>query len=334
MKDPFGCYRVLDPPGALPQNCWKIDNDPAPRFGETAVDVEILNVDSSSFLQLLEQSRRDKTEMADLILRIVEDRGKLHNPVTGSGGMLIGSIPQAGSLGRLRIASLVSLTLTPLRIDAIRRIDTERERVYVAGTAILFEQTLYCPLPSDLPETVALVLFDVLGAPAQCARLCPRHNTILILGAGKAGLLSAASIRRENPAARILVIDTSAEALAVMHRLGLCDWSATLDARYPLAVFEAILAATDGRLCDLTINVVNQPGTEGSSILATRQGGVIYFFSMATSFPQAALTAEGLARDVQMIIGSGYTPGWIEYALDLLRGHVPLRRYFEQQYGE
>ena len=107
-----------------------------------------------------------------------------------------------------------------------------------------------------------------------------------------------------------------------------------MDAGDGPAVLKAVGDATGGRLCDLTVNLVNRPDTEGASILATRDGGCVYFFSMATSFSRAALTAEGLARDVEMRIGSGYTPGWTDYALDLVRGNPDLRRHFERVYGQ
>ncbi len=329
MTDPHGCHRSLDPPGALPQNCWKLDNDPVPRPGETAVRVEALNVDSSSFRQLLEQAAREGRPVEDLILEIVRERGKLHNPVTGSGGMLLGSLP-----GGQRIATLVSLSLTPLRIDKILRVDPGRERVEIEGHAILFEKTLFSPLPTDFDEGVALAVFDVAGAPARVAKLCGAAANVLILGAGKGGLLTAAAVRRENRRATILLTDLSEDSLGVARQLGLCDWAAPLDASQAGQVQSRVRDATDGRFCDLTVNLVNQPNTEGASILATREGGVVYFFSMATSFSQAALTAEGLAHDVQMMIGSGYTPGWTEYALNLLRENPGLRSHFESRYGK
>ncbi len=329
MTDPHGCHRSLDPPGALPQNSWKLDNDPTPRPGETSVRVEVLNVDSSSFRQLRQQAEREGRAIGDLILEVVRERGKLHNPVTGSGGMLLGTLPSGE-----RIATLVSLSLTPLLIERIRHVDLERERVQIDGQAILFEKTLYCRLPADIDESVALAVLDVAGAPARVARLCRSANTILILGAGKAGLLTAAAIRRENRKARILLTDVLQDPLSAARELSLCDWTAALDASQAGQVQAWVREATAGSLCDLTVNLVNQPNTEGSSILATREGGMVYFFSMATSFSQAALTAEGLARDVEMMIGSGYTPGWTDYALNLLRDHSGLRRHFESRYGQ
>lgn len=328
MPDPFGCHRVVEPPGVLPQSAWKLDNTPIPRRGETLVDVEILNVDSSSFRQMKEQSRREGRPIGDLVLEIVQNRGKLHNPATDSGGMLLGRLPSGE-----RVATLVSLTLTPLRVESIEQVDHETGQIRISGHAILFERTLYRPLPEDFSERAALAVLDVAGAPAHAGKLCRQAEAVLLLGAGKAGLLAAAAIRRENPAATILAVDQDAKQLERLASLGLTDQAAALDAARPLTVFEWVRETTEGALSDLTFNLVNQPMTEGASILATRDGGRVCFFSMATSFARAALTAEGVARDIEMMIGSGYTKGWDEYALDLLRRNRPLKEHFERRWA-
>ena len=85
-------------------------------------------------------------------------------------------------------------------------------------------------------------------------------------------------------------------------------------------------------MADVVINCVNIPHTEMGSILAARQHGKIYFFSMATSFTAAALGAEGVGQDVEMIVGNGYATGHAEFALGLLRESAKLRRLFEQLY--
>ena len=66
---------------------------------------------------------------------------------------------------------------------------------------------------------------------------------------------------------------------------------------------------TNGELFDLVINCVNIENTEMASILACKDDGTVYFFSMATSFTKAALGAEGVCKDVNMIIGNCYTKG-------------------------
>jgi L-erythro-3,5-diaminohexanoate dehydrogenase len=73
-------------------------------------------------------------------------------------------------------------------------------------------------------------------------------------------------------------------------------------------------------------------GTEPASILAVRDGGTVIFFSMATSFTAAALGAEGVGKDVQMIVGNGYVPQHAQLTLELLRRHAPVRKLFEEKY--
>jgi len=46
---------------------------------------------------------------------------------------------------------------------------------------------------------------------------------------------------------------------------------------------------------------------------------------MATSFTKAALGAEGVGKDVDMIIGNGYAKNHAEYTLNLLRESNKLR---------
>jgi L-erythro-3,5-diaminohexanoate dehydrogenase len=46
---------------------------------------------------------------------------------------------------------------------------------------------------------------------------------------------------------------------------------------------------------------------------------------MATSFAAAALGAEGMAADVTMLVGNGYTPGHAALALDLYRANPGVR---------
>jgi L-erythro-3,5-diaminohexanoate dehydrogenase len=70
-----------------------------------------------------------------------------------------------------------------------------------------------------------------------------------------------------------------------------------------------------------------------AALLAVKDGGTVIFFSMATSFTGAALGAEGVGKDVTLIIGNGYVPGHADLTLDLLRRHSRLCALFEQRYA-
>jgi len=334
---PFGLHRSLDPPGVLPQIARRLDATPTPFENEIAVSVRSLSIDSASFRQLREVETATGESVRDQITRIVGERGKMQNPVTGSGGMLLGEIAAVGprhpAARRLapgdRIASLVSLTLTPLALDAIGDIHVQTERVDVRGTAILFERTLFARLPEDFPEAVALAAFDVAGAPATVLRDAAPGSTVVIIGTGKAGLLCLAAAREKvGGKGKVLAIEPSRSAADRARGLGFADAVFSIDARDPVAMLSAIEGATAGRLADLVVNVANASGTEAASVLCARDDGAVLFFGMATSFSAAALGAEGLAKPTTLLIGNGYVPGHDEAALGLLRRHPALSAAF------
>lgn len=195
----YGTHRVIEPKGVLPQPANKIDNNMDEIYdNEILIDVQTLNIDSASFTQIEEQAGGDKKKIAEIMMGIVEKQGKHRNPVTGSGGMLLGTVEKIGDAlkGKIdlkegdKIATLVSLSLTPLRIDKIKDIRPDIDQVDIDGKAILFESGIYAKIPSDLPENLALSALDVAGAPAQTAKLVKPGDTVLIIGAGgKSGML-------------------------------------------------------------------------------------------------------------------------------------------------
>ena len=336
--DPVGMHRVLEPLGALPQAALRLDTDPVLRDDEVRVRVERLNLDAASFRQLEGKHHGDGDAVRREVLEIVTARGKMHNPVTGSGGMLVGTVEDVGEGSPLglavgdRIATLVSLTLTPLVIeDGLADWDGRGEQVPVDGYAILFGRSIAARLPDDLPAPLALAVMDVCGAPALTERHVGRYAdpVVAVIGAaGKSGSLCLAAARRAGASRTLAVVPHQGEA-DLLEPTGLADHVLVCDARDPVALRDAVAAA--GGPADLTIVCVDVPGCEGGAILATAEGGTVIFFSMATSFSAAALGAEGLAADVTMIVGNGYVPGHAELALDILRTEPAVRGLFERR---
>ena len=194
----YGTHRVIEPKGVLTQAAWKIDNDMTKHYSnEIICDVISLNIDSASFTQIEEACGGDEQKIGEMIMGIVAERGKQQNPVTGSGGMFIGKVAYIGEDLKDRdlkvgdkIASLVSLSLTPLKIEKILAIHKDIDRVDIIGQAVLFESGIYAKLPDDMSEPLALAALDVAGAPAQARKLPKEGDSVLILGAnGKSGVL-------------------------------------------------------------------------------------------------------------------------------------------------
>jgi L-erythro-3,5-diaminohexanoate dehydrogenase len=364
---PLGLHRVIEPPGVLPQAAWRLDPDPAIAPDEVRIRVDRLNLDAASYRQIRETYSGDPDKIRRAVLDIITTRGKMQNPATGSGGMLTGTVDEAGPESPLglkpgqRVATLVSLTLTPLQItDGLRRWDGQSEQVPCEGHAILFARSIAAVLPDDLPAPLALAVMDVCGAPALTSRVVTEGSVVLIIGAaGKSGSLSAAAARQSGAAKIIGVVPTEDEAALLRDLPGtakdggaegiprgvrprragsspapespLADAVVVADARDPVALAEKVEAA--GGPADVTVVCVDVAGCEGGAILSTKQGGTVIFFSMATSFSAAALGAEGLAADVTMLVGNGYVPGHADFALDLIRRVPAVRQLFERRVG-
>nr|WP_167816259.1 L-erythro-3,5-diaminohexanoate dehydrogenase [Methanocorpusculum sp. GPch4] len=338
----YGSHRVVEPAGVLPQPATKLNNDFSVVYdNEILVDVIALNIDSASFTQIETEAGHDVEKIQARILEIVGQRGKMQNPVTGSGGMFIGKIAKVGSALQDRglkpgdrIASLVSLSLTPLRIDRILAVHPDLDRVDIEGQAILFESGVYARLPEDMDEKLALAALDVAGAPAQAARMVKPGDSVLILGAnGKSGMLVAyEAMKRVGPTGRVVGNVRKEADAKMLLEMGLVHEATRSDATNVLDFLGKVLEANHGREYDVVINCVNVPNTEMASILPAREGGLVYFFSMATSFTKAALGAEGVGKDVTMIVGNGYARDHAEITLWELRENPRLRKFFEERY--
>ena len=114
--------------------------------------------------------------------------------------------------------------------------------------------------------------------------------------------------------------------------MGLATDVIVADATEVMDVYHKVIAITGERGCDVTINNVNVPATEMTSILITKGQGFVYFFSMATSFTKAALGAEGVGKDINLIVGNGYAKGHADLTLNIIRESKPIRELFEKIY--
>ena len=339
--DRYGTHRVISPKGVLPQPADVVDNTMEIYDNEVLIDVHTLNIDSASFTEIERRADGDVEKIKEIIMGIVEKTGKHKNPWTGSGGMLVGTVKEVGPHfeGDLKpgdkIATLVSLSLTPLKIEEILDIRQDIDQVDIKGEAILCASGLYAVLPDDIPQNLALSVLDVAGAPAQTAKIVQPGNTVVVLGGGgKSGMLCCYMARQAAGVnGKVICVDGFESSVERAKSADVADHYVVADATDAVNMFNKISELTDGKLADVVINVVNIPNTEMASIMACKENGMVYFFSMASDFTKAALGAEGVGKDVNMLIGNGYTKGHANVALQVLRENEKLRNLFAELYA-
>ena len=341
--NPYGTHRVIEPIGALPQAALRVDNNLSEIYdNEILCDVTTLNIDSASFTDIKYRAGGEVEKVKHIMLGIVAKYGKHKNPWTGSGGMFIGVVSKIGKAlkGKTnlkegdRIASLVSLSLTPLCIDEIQQIHMQKDQVDIKGQAVLFESGIWAKLPQDIEPKLALAVLDVAGAAAQVDKLVKPGDTVAILGArGKSGLLCCyQSKKRAGTKGKVIAVDHQETGREDMDNANFIDEVVIGQADRPVELWEKITVLTNGELCDVVINCVSRNDCEMGAILITKQNGCVYFFSMATSFTKAALGAEGIGKDIEMIIGNGYCKGHADLTLNIIRENSYLKQLYTKRY--
>lgn len=343
----YGTHRVVEPQGVLPQPARILNNDMTEIWdNELLIDVTRLNVDSASFHQiknkLIDQGHKDvEKAFAEHAIELTNRTGKHKNEDTGSGGMLIGRVAKIGPNFEMKdkiavgdkVASLVSLSLTPLKINKVKKVLLDKDQVEIEGQAILFSSGIYAKLPDDMDENLALSILDVAGAPAQVERLVKPGDNVVIIGAnGKSGVLcNAVAKERAGVGGKVIGVVRNPAYFDTLRATG-CDEVILAGATDAITIRNEVARLTDGKMADVVINVVNIEDTELPSIMAAKDRGLIYFFSMATSFTKAALGAEGIGADVDMILGNGYARNHAAVSLELLRRNPTLMKLFQERY--
>ena len=333
----LGVHRSIEPRDVLPQAAYKVDNSLPIKDSEILFEVIALNIDSASFYQLKTSFNNNKNQIKDEILRIVNSRGKMHNPITNSGGVFLGKIKEIGKKYRnqelkigSKVVSLTSLTYTPLYLESISEINLETNTVYAKGYAILFYNNPFAVIEDiEIEDEVLAMVLDVAGAPAYAANYSKIGDTVIVLGGGKSGILAAyQAYLRVKPTGKVFII--TKEDPYYLRDLQVADEIIQSDATNPIKTLKEYLKYNN-ELADLVINCTNVSNTETTSIILTKEKGKVIFFSMATSFTQAALQAEALGKNIELIIGNGFFPNHDKIAIDCLLKNKKIYQFFKNK---
>ena len=330
----YGLYRSLEPINSLPQPAWKLDNDMSVRSSELLIRVEIININSLSFNQIVDAAEGDENKIREMIQDIVKERGKLHNPVTGTGGMFYGEVEKIGSdypnhcniRKGDKIISLASLSLTPLRLDKIIEIDYNSAQLKVEGKAILFETVPLVKTPEDLPLKFLIATLEEAGAPAHTFSITNKEDSVLIMGAaGKTGLLCAFAARKKiGRKGKLYGMVYTEEHKRLLEKHGIfCD-ILVCDAERTSCAYDSAIER-EWPIFDVVVNCINRTGTEMTSLTLTKDQGKIFFPGLASNCMMTALMAEGVGKDVSVMPYRGYRGGHAEFTINLLMKNRSLR---------
>ena len=336
---PFGSHRSIDPEGTLPHLAWKLDTSLPIFENELLIRMKTLNINAASFSQLRLDANDDPAQLVQKICSIVSMRGKMQNPITGSGGTLSGVVEEIGpchpAFGILKpgdeICTLISLNLTPLVIEQVKSVDMYTGQLEVDGYGILFETGLYARIPPAVPAHVFLPIVTEAGSGYQANLLCRPGMVAMVVGAAeKVGLVSLFSLRQKLGSTGLLIAVTMRpEILPELQELDIIDRVLLVDDSNPLTACRQIQDALGNLPIDLIVDCNSLPGSEMLSILVIREQGTVYFANPAAHYSVAGLGAEGIGKEMNLLFYRGYIKGHVDFCTQLLRQYPALAQCFQ-----
>ncbi len=339
----YGPYRTLEPENTLPNLAWKLDTSLPIRKDEILVRVKIINVNAASFDQIAGGANPDPKEIAKKLMNIISLRGKLHNPITGTGGTLAGEIEEVGILhedyGKLkkgdRICTLASTSMNPLHLDRILEINVNTRQIKVEGYAILFRDSFYTKIPDGWNPGMYLAIVGEAGSCYESALRCRQDSTVLLIGASeKVGMMSLYALREKlGNTGRLIALTRKEKHYAEIKALQVADQVIVSDFQKPLESYETILKALpENTVIDYTVDCSSVIGHEMTGVLLTRENGTVYFANPAASHSEASLGAEGIGKEIELLFYRGYIKGHVAFCMRLAEKYPGLREWFRKRY--
>lgn len=335
MENFYGIKRVIEPKEVLPISAWKIDNSRKVYPDELRLKVKRIHIESAGFRQICVESGNDEARIKERIRDIVIKRGKLHNPITDTGGLVFGTIEEIGASFHnpqgLRVGQDVicnaSLAAIPLYLQEIGKVHFGLSQIEAEGYALINETLPLIRKPEDLLVSLLLYTLDESGtlySVHKCAR--DKHRSLVVGNSLLTNLLFGLAIRRAaGPGAEIVCLfDNNTDLGARSSQLRVL-LEKTFSSIHYVNIVKPVecLENLDIGLFDLSVNCADMAGAETINILSTRDGGVVYFANMINNYNIALYITEVIRRRIDIRCGEGYDPEYAAFDIALLREIAP-----------
>lgn len=328
--------RVLEPKHVLPTSAWRLDNSRYILPREMRIDVNRIHLEGTSFKEICLEGGDNEERIKQKIMDIVIRRGKLHNPVTDTGGLLAGTVAEIGEeypnqkgfkVGDDVICN-ASLASIPLHIEEIISIDWAYGQLEVVGHAIVFESIPVIRRPEDLPIKLLMYTLDESGTIYRVSSSAVGKKRCLVVGNNLlSNLLFGMAIRKvaRDDAQIICLLDRKTDAVLKGESIDRLTKEVFTDVYYVdiLKPLESLDTIKEYGLFDLSVNCVDITGAETINILATRSGGTVVFANLINNYNIALYITEAVARQLDIRCADGYLEAYDEFDYEIVRALTP-----------
>ncbi len=336
MTTAYGMKRVLEPQYVLPTSAWRLDNSREIYPNEIRVAIKRIHLEGTGFKQLCTEANNNEEKIKQKIIDIAIRRGKLHNPVTDTGGLVCGEIEEIGTgyanEQGLKPGDMVifnaSLTSIPLYIEKIKEIDYTYNQVTAEGYAVAHDKIQVIKVDEQVPTELLLFALDQSGTLYRLSELAQGKERFLLVGNNMlTNLLFGYAIRRSvGKTAQIVCLLDKKTGISVsgsgIDRLTekVFDRLHFMDILKPLEALEKLNAEA---LFDLSVNCAEIPGAETVNVLATKPGGTVLFANLINNLNIALYITESISRELEMRSAEGYIDDYDKFDMELVKEVAP-----------
>ena len=350
MKN-FGADRVIEPKGAVPVTAWRIDNRREIGSAEIRIRLETVHVEWDNFNQICSHCGYDEVKIKARIMQIIDERGKLHNPYTGSGGLFMGVIDEVGEdveLGDLkvgdRVFSLSSLTGVAMHVETITEVDLNYGQIICTGYVICFETTTIIKYDGKTDPKYLLSAIDEEGnfLGVQQTIEARKAQRVAIIGGNPVTVLMYAqmltdcygkgnhviAIMEKSSLRNLTEQELTAAFLPVIKQTYFVDIS------HPIESYEKILSKQEDRQpMDAVINLEDILGSETIATLLVKEKGIVFYTSLKNNYSVGILVSDCLGKEVVTYALEGYVENAYDFATELVNKVSSNLEFLDAIYG-
>ncbi|MDR3242865.1 MAG: sigma-54 dependent transcriptional regulator [Clostridiales Family XIII bacterium] len=336
MIERYGMKRVLEPRHVLSTSAWRVDNRREIYANEVRVSLIKLHIETTSFRQICIESNNNVEKIKARIIDIVSERGKLHNPVTDTGGVLYGRVEEIGAaydnpagvaVGD-RIICNASLAAIPILINRVRRVDMSRSQIEAEGYGILFSEFPVLKKPGNISTDLLLFACNESGTLYQVSRNAAGKKNFLVLGNHMvSNILFGYAIRKAAGIYANITCFFDKSTDSILSGAGadqLLEKIFTEVRRADiLKPVECVERHGLSDRFDLTVNCADLPGAETVSILATKPKGTVFFANLINNYNIALYITEAISRQIEIRCADGYVKEYGDFDIEMVRELEP-----------
>lgn len=336
MTHTYGTNRVLEPQYVLPTSAWRLDNSRSISAGEIRVDIKRIHIEGTSFKQICLEANDNDQRIKQKIMDIVIRRGKLHNPVTDTGGLFYGTVSEIGAeydnkknfkTGE-EVVCNASLASVPIYIDKILSIDRAYGQIELEGYAILYDEVPLVRRPEGIPIDLLLFAFNESGTLYRISNTAVGKKKFLIVGNNLlSNLLFGYAVRKvaREDAEVVCLLDRKTDTVLKGKSIDDLSRRVFTEVHYVdiLKPMECLSGLNADSLFDLSINCADIPGAETINILATKSGGTVVFANLINNYNIALYITESISRQLDIRCADGYLEAYDEFDIEIVKDLVP-----------